>query len=304
MSQSVAIYLLVVGICGVLVIWWSDRRINRTQRKRKKRIKKFDQFESVETSTPIDNPIKEARETAVDSIESRFSIIRKVSFFSLVIIWVLALVYPFLGNIPAAFVSVVVAASGIIIGVAARPFIENLISGIVISFSHPIRTGDTVIVDGYYGSVEDINLTHTVIKIWNWRRYIIPNQKMLSKEIVNCTINDAYQWTHVEFYAAYDADLDLVQELAVKSVSESEYFADYEAPRFWIMEMEEKGYKCWIAAWADSPTDAWELGNDIRTQLIRQFRARGIKAHTFELNLQGAQAVAPGDPGKRVFRPL
>ena len=284
-------YLLTVAVVGVLVIWWSDRRINNTERCRKRRIKKFRQFESVETSTPVDNPIREARETAVDSIENRFSIIRKVSFFSLVVIWILALVYPFLGNIPAAFISVMVASSGIIIGVAARPFIENLISGIVISFSHPIRTGDTVIVDNYYGSVEDITLTHTVIKIWNWRRYIIPNQRMLSKEIVNCTINDAYQWTHVEFYVAYDADLDLVMELAVKSASESPYFADYEAPKFWIMEMEEKGYKCWIAAWADSPTEAWELGNDIRTQLIRQFRAQGITAHQFELNLKGLQGA-------------
>ncbi len=289
-NQGVAIYLLIVGICGILIIWWSDRRINRTERRRKHRIKKFKQFESVETSTPVDNPIREARETAVDSIESRFSIIRKVSFFSLVIIWVVALVYPFLGKMPAAFLSVFVASSGIIIGVAARPFIENLICGIVISFSHPIRTGDTVIVDNYYGSVEDITLTHTVIKIWNWRRYIIPNQRMLSKEIVNCTINDAYQWTHVEFFVAYDSDLDLVQELAVKSASESSYFADYEEPKFWIMEMEEKGFKCWIAAWADSPMDAWELGNDIRTQLIKQFRSHGIRCHQFELNLQGPEA--------------
>lgn len=288
-DQGVAIYLFAVGICGVLIIWWSDRRINRTERKRKRRIKKFREFESVETSTPVDNPIREARETAVDSIESRFSIIRKVSFFSLVIIWVLALVYPFLGSIPAAFISVLVASSGIIIGVAARPFIENLISGIVISFSHPIRIGDTVIVDNYYGSVEDITLTHTVIKIWNWRRYIIPNQKMLSKEIVNCTINDAYQWTHVEFYAAYDADLDLVRDLAVRAASESSYFAEYEEPKFWIMEMEEKGVKCWIAAWADSPwmPGNWEMISGPSSSRSSGPTASGPTALNFAFRAQG-----------------
>ena len=272
-NQSLLVYLIVVGLTGLFFIWWSSRRISLTEKMRKRRVKRYRQFNTtVETSSPVDNPIKEARETAVDSIESRFSIIRKLSFFSLVTVWGIALAYPFLNRIPAAFISVLVASSGIIVGMAARPFIENLISGIVISFSHPIRIGDTVIIDSNYGSVEDITITHTVIKVWNWRRYIIPNARMLSKEIINCTINDTYQWTHVEFFVSYQDKINTVRDLAVQAASGSEYFADYEAPRFWVMDLQEKGYKCWIAAWADSPMDAWELGNDIRTQLIMAFK--------------------------------
>ena len=285
MINSQVIYLLVVGFLGVIIIWWSRKRINKTEKLRKRRIKRIKVFESAETASPVDNPIQEAKETAVESIENRFSIIRKLSFFLLITIWFIALVYPFLNRIPATFISVVVASSGIIIGIAARPFIENLISGIVISFSHPVRIGDTVIIDNNYGSVEDITITHTVIKIWNWRRYIIPNARMLSKEIVNCTINDAYQWVHVEFFIEYDADLDMVKEFAITAASKSPYFAEYEEPRFWIMDMQEKAYKCWIAAWADSPVDAWELGNDIRTNLLNKFKTENIKAHKFELNL-------------------
>jgi len=47
--------------------------------------------------------------------------------------------------------------------------------------------------------------------------------------------------------------------------------------------LEDKGFKCWIAAWADSPADAWELGNDIRTNLIKNFDFYGIKSHYWEL---------------------
>ncbi|MEJ2157400.1 MAG: mechanosensitive ion channel family protein [Desulfobacteraceae bacterium] len=286
-EHYLSIYLLSVGLCGALYIWWSRKRIIRVEDQRKNRVQRLKRFESAETSTPVETPEAEARETAVDSIKSRFSIIRKLHFFLIVSLWVLALIFPFLNKMPATVVSVFVAASGIIIGVAARPFIENLISGIVISFSHPIRIGDTVIIDNNYGVVEDITITHTVVKVWNWRRYIIPNSRMLSKEITNCTINDAYQWTHVEFYVSYDSDISQVKELAVNS----KYFADYEDPRFWIMDMEEKGYKCWVAAWADSPVDAWELSNDIRTELIKQFRACGIKTHKLE---HGGMA-RPGD---------
>ena len=278
------LYILCVGFSGALLIWWIRTRIIRLENRRKKRIKRLKRFESVKTATPVDEPVEDAIEAAVDSIENRFSIIRKLSFFSIITVWVVALIFPFIDKVPATFVSIVVAASGIIIGVAARPFIENLISGIVISFSRSVRIGDTVIIDDKYGSVEDITITHTVVKIWNWRRYIIPNSRMLSKELINCTINDAYQWIHVEFFVAYDYDIDLVKDLAISVASGSKYFADYEDPKFWVMDLEEKGYKCWIAAWADSPIDAWELGNDIRTELIREFRAKGIKTHKYELH--------------------
>ena len=290
------IYLSIVGLSGAFLVWWSRRRIVRIEEQRRARVKKLKRFEAAQTATPMECPLQEAKETAVESVENRFSIIRKISFSSIVSVWVLALIFPFLNDIPATFVSVVVAASGIIVGIAARPFIENLISGIVISFSHPIRIGDTVIVDDKYGTVEDITITHTVVKIWNWRRYIIPNSRMLAKELINCTINDAYQWTHVEFFVSYDTDLELVKDIAIQAAIRSKYFANYEDPRFWIMDMEDKGFKCWIAAWADSPIDAWELGNDIRTELIKKFKQSGIRTHKFQIDCSGDR---PPDMGVR-----
>ncbi len=284
MIEPIHIYLVLVGLSGIFIVWWSRRGLTKAEKSRSSRIKRLKPFQSIKTTTPIKTPVIDAKETALDSVENRFSIIRKLTFFTLVSIWIFALVFPFLNNIPAAFVSILITVSGIIIGVAARPFIENLISGIVISFSKPIRVGDTVLIDENYGTIEDITITHTIVKIWNWRRYIVPNSRMLSKEIINCTINDTYQWVHVEFFVAYESDLEIVKSLAIQSASGSRYFADHEAPKFWVMEMNEKGFKCWLAAWADTPTDAWELANDIRTNLITQFRESSIKSHRIEVN--------------------
>jgi len=284
LNNFIMFYLFLVGLSGFFIILWLRRSINVTEHSRKRRIKKLKRSESAKTETPLDKPEMEAKETAVESIEHRFSIIRRVSFFSMVTVWVIALVFPFLNKIPATLISILIGSSGIILGIASRPLIENLISGIVISFSHPVRIGDTVIIDNHYGNIEDITITHTLVKVWNWRRYIIPNSRMLSKEIINCTINDSYQWTHVEFFAAYDSDIEKVRALSINAAVKSSYFANYEEPRFWIMEMKENGYKCWIAAWADTPVDAWELGHDIRTELIQQFQSNGIKAHKFEIS--------------------
>jgi small-conductance mechanosensitive channel len=277
------IYLLAIGAGGAVLIWIISRRISSIEDLRRARVKKLRRFEAVRTSTPLEEPIQELRETALESISTRFSIIKKVVTMTLILLWVLALLLPFMNRIPTAVASILVAGGGILIGVAARPFLENVVSGIVISFSHPLRIGDTVLMDGNYGTVEDISLTHTIIKIWNWRRYIVPNSRMLAKEFINYTISDTYQWLHVEFWVAHDADLQLVQQIAIQAASDSQYFSNYEPPRFWVMEMAKEGIKCWIAAWANSPTDAWQLSHDIRTQLAVEMKKAGIRTHQYEL---------------------
>jgi len=280
------IYLGTVALFGALLLGWSRLKLMKAQNQKRTRIGKLDDFETIKTTTPIDNPAQQARNAAVENIDNRFSIIRKLSYYSIFVVWIIALIFPFLNALPATFISILVAASGIIIGVAARPYIENLISGIVISLSQPIRIGDTVLIDDNYGTVEDISMTHTVIKIWNWRRYVIPNSRMLSKELISCTMTDSYQWTHVEFCVDYDSDIREVEKLAIAAAAESRYFANYEEPSFWVMEMNERSYTCWIAAWADSPMEAWELKNDIRTELIRRFQEQGIKTHQLAIDLK------------------
>lgn len=296
-SKFLLIYIGIVAGIGMILVWYIRRRIVETEAMRRNRVRKVRTFEAVVTSTPIDASEKTAKEAAIESVENRFSLIRKLSFYTFIFIWIIALIFPFLNEIPASFVSILIAASGVIIGVAARPFIENLISGIVISFSKMFRIGDTVIIDNNYGTIEDITLTHTVLKIWKRRRYIIPNGRMLSKELINCTINDSFQWSHVEFFVSYDADLETVKKLAVDAAVKSTYYVDYEKPRFWVMAMEEKGYKCWIAAWVNSPVYAWELANDIRTELIKQFREKGIKTHKFEVETPAFNENAVKDNG-------
>jgi small-conductance mechanosensitive channel len=179
-------------------------------------------------------------------------------------------------------VSLLVAVAAVVTGIAARPVLENLIAGVIISFAQPIRIGDTVLIDGYFGTIENISLTHTTLKVWDWRRYMVPNHHMLGKEFVNYSIVDRYQWAYVEFWVAPQTDLDAVRDIATKAARSSRHFADYEEPRFWVMEMGKEGVRCWIAAWANTPSAAWQLGHDIRTELARRFAEAAIRTHSYQ----------------------
>lgn len=282
MESHLALYLISTGIIGIIILWGMNRYLNRVEDQRLSRVDRIDLFSPVDTDSPIEHPKRKAQLSATESVTTRFSILRRFTFIFVMVVWLIALLFPFLGSIPATVVSLLAGATAVLIGIAARPFIENMISGIVISLSKQLRTGDTVLLDGQYGTVEDISLTHTVIKLWDWRRYIIPNSRMLNKDFLNYSISDSYIWEHIEFWISYDTDIKQVEEIALKVVSESEYFAQHESPRFWAMDMEKEGVHCWVAGWTNSPSDAWMFKTDVRRKLIREFQVNGIKSHVYQ----------------------
>lgn len=80
--------------------------------------------------------------------------------------------------------------AGIVIGMAAQNTISNIISGISVSFSQPVRLNDAVIFENDFGWIEEISLMHTIIRTWDNRRIVVPNNVLVSKVIQNWTIKD------------------------------------------------------------------------------------------------------------------
>lgn len=283
--QQLPLTTMLTAFFGVLSIIWAKKKIDTTELQRQERVSNLDKFLAKNTDTPVDRPNRKARKKALQSIEHRFTIIRRIALFFLIFIWVILLVFPYVGSIPATYISVFAASVGVVVGIMARPLIENTIAGIVISFSQPFRINDTVVVDGHYGTIEDITTIHTVLKLWNWKRVIFPNSMMLSQKVINYTKADRYQWVHVEFFVSYDCDLDEIERLVKREVVCCDNFIDYEDPQFWVISMDERYFKCWVVAWADNPPSAWQLGHEVRSRIIKIFNRHGIKASKVDFNL-------------------
>lgn len=289
-------YMAAVSLIGLILLWWLRRKVTSVEDQRVSRLDRVKRFEAVRTRSPFRRPFNKTKERAQERIEHRFSIIRRATMFLVLLVWGTALGLPFLHSVPATVISLITAICTIFIGIAARPYIENMISGIVISFSQHLRVGDTVILDGHYGTVEDISLTHTIIKQWDWVRYIIPNSRMLSKELLNMTLYDPYVWTYIEFWLDYQVDLQQVRELAVQAMTQNDYFSKNETPRFWVMDMNQHGIQCWLAGWTNSPSDAWMLKVEVRAALVNAFQQAGISTHFYHVQVHEMPPSPGGDP--------
>ena len=77
---------------------------------------------------------------------------------------------------------------GLVIGFASQRTIGNVVAGILIAITQPLRLGDVVEVQGVQGVVEEIGLTYTWIRTPDNDRFVVPNEKLASDTIRNSTI--------------------------------------------------------------------------------------------------------------------
>jgi small-conductance mechanosensitive channel len=274
------IYILSTTVFFIFAAILLKKLVDQTEKRKIKKLEKRKNFDAVDTDSPIDDPFDEAMERGLSNIEMRFTFIKRMLYPALFTMWAAVTFVPSLGNIPKIYTSLFVGAMTVVIGVAARPFIENIFAGLTISFSNSLRVGDTVEVDGVYGTVESIDLTHSTIKVWDWRRYMVPNTRLIQKDFLNYSLHDKYIWAKIEFTVARTTNLERVEALALKAARDSKYFDRnlFESPSFWVMGLKDNYAECWLAAWAKSPVVAWDLKNDLRIRINHLLNQEGIKS--------------------------
>jgi small-conductance mechanosensitive channel len=76
---------------------------------------------------------------------------------------------------------------GVVAGFAARPVLGNLLAGVQIALTQPIRLDDVVIVEGEWGRIEEITGSYVVVHIWDERRLVVPLEYFISKPFQNWT---------------------------------------------------------------------------------------------------------------------
>lgn len=107
--------------------------------------------------------------------------------------------------------------AGLAIGAAAQPALKNLIAGVQMAFSEPIRLDDVVIVEGEWGRIEDIRLTFVIIRIWDDRRMIVPVSYFLEKPFQNWTTQTSDLLGTVFFYVDPTADVARIRKKFVEA---------------------------------------------------------------------------------------
>jgi small-conductance mechanosensitive channel len=102
--------------------------------------------------------------------------------------------------------------AGLIVGMAARSTFSNLIAGIQVALTQPIRIEDAVVLEGEWGWIEEINTTYVVVRLWDLRRLVVPLSYFIEKPFQNWTRTTANLLGTVMIYVDYSVPVQELRE--------------------------------------------------------------------------------------------
>ncbi|MBZ0167522.1 MAG: mechanosensitive ion channel family protein [Candidatus Omnitrophica bacterium] len=157
--------------------------------------------------------------------------------------------------------------AGIIIGMAAQNSIKNLLAGLQIAFTQPIRYDDVVIVENEWGWIEDITLTYVVVRIWDLRRLVLPLNYFIEHPFQNWTKTNADILGTVFLHADYTLPLEPVREELKRFVATREEW-DKKVVGLQVTNATDKGIELRALVSAADSGKAWNLRCALREHLI------------------------------------
>jgi small-conductance mechanosensitive channel len=204
---------------------------------------------------------------------TRYNVLRRAIFSTIVFVGVMSalLVIPQVRAL-AGGVLASSAVIGLVIGFASQRTIGNVVAGILIAITQPLRLGDEVEIEGTRGVVEEIGLTYTWIRTPGNDRLVVPNEKLASDTICNSTIVSRETLAQVTVEVPLDTDLDRIVDLVRAELAEER------SPEVFVSSLDGQAS---IAArvWARDEFAAEQIEADLRLRIHRRLRESGLWAN-------------------------
>lgn len=163
-------------------------------------------------------------------------------------------------------------AAGIVVGLAARPLLSNLIAGVQIALTQPIRVEDAVIVEGEWGWVEDVASTYVVIRLWDWRRMVVPLSYFIEKPFQNWTRDTTALIGTVFLYVDWTTPVDRVRAKLEEIAKESKLW-DGQVVNLQVSDAKENTIELRALVSARDSSSTWDLRCEVREKLIAFLQA-------------------------------
>lgn len=168
--------------------------------------------------------------------------------------------------------------AGIVIGLAVRDTVSDLLSGIIIFFDKPFKIGDALVVGDVGGQVLDIGLRSVKMKSWDGIFITIPNRKICSEVLKNWTYYDRRR-LEINVGVDYDSDLEKSKEAISKALQREDLpvLKDPE-PLVFLEKLGPSSIDFKALFWFkyDIPMSFFNLKGGIMEAIVEEFRKRKI----------------------------
>jgi small-conductance mechanosensitive channel len=180
---------------------------------------------------------------------------------------------------------------GLVAGIAAKPVFGNLIAGLQIALSQPIRLDDVVIVEGEWGRIEEITSSFVVVHIWDERRMVVPLTWFIENPFQNWTRRSADMLGTVFLWLDYRTPMAAVRS-EIERICKSDPRWDGRVCIAQVTETSEVAMQVRLLVSARNSGDAFDLRCVVRERVL-DFLAR---EHPYALPRQRNELTRESSP--------
>jgi len=191
---------------------------------------------------------------------------------------------------------------GLAASITARPTIENLIAGLQIALTEPIRLEDVVIANGEWGQIEEITTTYVVLRTWDLRREILPISYFIQTPFENWTRKNTDLMAYIYLYLDYTMPIEPLRLELTRILTNSPRW-DKKVNVLQISDANEHAIQVRALMSASDSGAAWDLRCEVREKLlefIQQNYPQCLPRNRNELPEIQARVV-PADGNSRSF---
>jgi len=205
---------------------------------------------------------------------------------------------------------------GVVLGLAARKTLANVLSGMIILFGRPFEAGDWITVGDREGIVTDISVFNTQIRTFNEEHLLIPNDVITDTEVINYSKTERLRLT-TEVGIDYDDDVSEAATIAKRTMESCDAVASSPNPDVILESFGDSSVVLRLRYWIDRPTIQRKLSaqNEVIESVKSAFETEDIKIPFPQRELMGREETdglevatsgerAADEPVERAVRPV
>ena len=176
------------------------------------------------------------------------------------------------------FLSVFGGAFGVGLAFGMQKIASNYVCGFIILLDKSIHIGDILMVGEHYGAVTLIRSRYTVLRKLDGIEVIIPNETLISENIINHTLTDRKSRISIDVQISYKSSVDKAFEIMLNSAKNESRVLNDPEPSVFLMKFADSGIDLMLSFYIVDPEEgSWGLKSDIYREIWDEFQKHGIE---------------------------
>jgi len=173
--------------------------------------------------------------------------------------------------------------AGLAVSLAAKDTLSNLIAGVLLIMDRPFQIGDRIEVwnapreTSTWGDVIEIGLRATKIRSTDNLIFVIPNNEIMRRDIINYTGSGRDIRVRIPIQVAYDTDADKAKAIIKQVVEGVQGIMQEPAPQVIIRRFDESGVGLQVRVWISDARRRRAIADEITDKVKVEFDKHGVE---------------------------